>query len=149
MSNWTAITSDHLKASGYGTVVDRAQSQAAGSIDPIVEAIADAVSRVRAACSTGNALDVDSTKVPNSLKGLTIRIAFFSLCERIGLPLSEDQRESRKNDNSYLLRISDSKMRFEAPDTAAGSAEMQRSDGIETVSQTNRDQYSREGMAGL
>jgi hypothetical protein len=122
MSNWTTITIDSLKAAGHGTIVDTAQTAGAGSVDPIAESIADAISRVRSACSAGNQLDVDPTKVPNSLKGLTIRIALFGLMERIGYALTEDQRDTRRNDNSWLLRINDNETRFEKPDNAAADS---------------------------
>lgn len=118
-------------------------------MDPVTEAIADAVSRVRGAISTGNELDADPTKVPNSIKGLTIRIALFALMERIGYALTEDQRDTRRNDNSYLLRINDSKIRFERPDNPAGDAEMQIGSGIDTVTKTNREHFTRKGMDGL
>ena len=149
MSNWTSISIDTLKAAGHGAIVEAAQTAGIGSVDPVGEAIADAVSRVRAACSTGNQLDADATTVPNSLKGLTIRIGLFALMERIQFPLNEDQRETRRNDNTYLLRINDDKLRFELPDTAAGDAEMQTGTGIDTVTKTEREHYTRRGMEGL
>ena len=149
MSNWTSISIDTLKAAGHGVIVEAAQTAGIGSVDPVGEAIGDAVSRVRAACSTGNQLDADATTVPNSLKGLTIRIALFALMERIQFPLNEDQRETRRNDNTYLLRINDDKLRFELPDTAAGDAEMQTGTGIDTVTKTEREHYTRRGMEGL
>ncbi len=149
MSNWTAITVDTLKAAGHGAIVGAAQTAGIGGVDPVAESIADAVSRVRAACSTGNQLDADPTKVPNSVKSLAIRIALFALMERINYPLSEDRRDTRRNDDSALLRINDDKLRFELPDTAAGSAEMQRGTDIDTVTRTNRHPYTRRGMDGL
>jgi hypothetical protein len=149
VSNWTTITIDTLKAAGHGALIDAADSAAAGSVDPVGESIADAVSRVRAACSAGNQLDADSTTVPNSLKGLTIRIALFALMERINYPLGEDQRDTRRNDNSYLLRISDDRLRFEIPDTAGGNAEMQPGSAVDIVTRTDRREYTRRGMEGL
>ena len=149
MSNWTSITSDTLKAAGHAAIVDAAESAATGSVDPTGESIADAVSRVRAACSAGNQLDADTTTVPNSLKGLTIRIALFALMERIAYPLSDDQRETRRNDNSYLLRISNDRLRFEIPDNAAGNAEMQPGTDVDIVTRTERRDYTRRGMEGL
>jgi hypothetical protein len=149
MSNWTAITIDSLKAAGHAAIVDTADTAGVGGVDPVAESISDAVSRVRAACSTGNQLDIDATTVPNSLKGLTIRLALFALMERINFPLSEDQRETRRNDNSYLIRISNDKLRFENPDTPAGDAEMQQGAGIDTVTRTDRRPYTRRGMDGL
>jgi hypothetical protein len=148
--NWTQITEDSLKAAGHGAIITAAQTAGIGGQDPVAESIADAVARVRAACSTGNTMDADPTKVPNSAKGLTIRIALFGLLERINYPLSEDQRDTRRNDYSFLLRISDDKLRFELPDTAAGSAEMQEAAGeIDIVTQTPRGPYTRRGMDGL
>ena len=149
MSNWTSITIDTLKAAGHAAIIEAAQTAGIGGVDPVAESIADAVSRVRAACSTGNQLDADTTKVPNSVKGLAIRIALFALMERINYPLTEDQRDTRRNDNSYLLRISDDQLKFELPDTAAGNAEMQRGADMDTVTRTNRRPYTRRGMEGL
>ncbi len=149
MSNWTSITIDTLKAAGHGAIVDAAQTAGIGGIDPVAESIADAVSRVRAACSTGNQLDADPTKVPNSVKSLTVRIALFALMERINYPLTEDQRDTRRNDNSSLLRINDDKLRFELPDNPAAGAEMQSGFDMDTVTQTDRKPYTRRGMEGL
>jgi hypothetical protein len=123
--NWTAITIDHLKASAWGSLVDSARTGAVGSIDPAGEAITDATARVRRAVSTGNVLDADPTKVPNSLKSVTVRLAIFILCERIGLILTQDQRDTKQADLSDLKRISDSRIRVETPDTPDANAEMQ------------------------
>jgi hypothetical protein len=149
MSNWTSITADTLKAAGHSAIVDAAQSAGIGAVDPVAESIADAVSRVRAACSTGNQLDADPATVPNSLKGLAIRIALFALMERINYPLNEDQRETRRNDNSLLLRINDDRLRFELPDNPAGGAEMQTGLDMDTVTSTDRRPCTRRGMEGL
>jgi len=64
-------------------------------------------------------------------------------------PQNEDQRETRRNDNAYLLRINDDKLRFELPDTSAGDGEMQAGTGIDTVTRTEREHYTRRGMEGL
>ena len=125
--NWTAITIDHLKSAGHGAVVDRAQTTAAGGIDPAAQEIANATARVRSAVKAGNVLDADPAKVPNSLLGLTVRLAVFFLMERIRFSLTEDQKETKKNDNSYLLRITDKRERFEvADDPATDGGEMQQ-----------------------
>jgi hypothetical protein len=116
MPNWTNISLDDLKASGHGLIVDRAQTLATGGVDPVTDAIDNAVARVRRAVQAGNALDTVATKVPRSLKAVTVRLVLFALMERIGLPLSEDQRKTRENDNSDLLRIADRKVRIEPAD---------------------------------
>lgn len=123
MPNWTAITADDLKAAGHGAIVDRARTLAVGSVDPVDDAIANAVARVRRAVQAGNTLDSDADLVPRSLKSLIVRLVLFALMERIGMPLSEDQRATRKSDESDLLRIADRKVRVEPaddPSTTAG-----------------------------
>jgi len=147
--NWTQITTDTLKAAGHSAIISAAETAGIGSVDPVAESIADAVSRVRAACSAGNQLDSDPTKVPNSVKSLTIRIALFALMERINYPLSQDQRETRRLDTNSLLRINTDKLQFETPDNPAGNAEMQTGTSIDTVTATNRHHYTRRAMDGL
>jgi hypothetical protein len=135
--NWTLITSDDLKANAYGGLVDAAQALAAGANDPVGEAIADAVSTVRGAIATGNQLDTNAGKVPNSLRSLTARLAVFALMERLQVELNVDQRATRQGDQARLNRISEQRIRFETPDTAGGAAEMQAGAGIETVARGN------------
>lgn len=125
MSNWTAITEDMLKAAGHSAIIAAAGTAGIGNVDPVAEAIENAVSKVRRGVSAGNDLDVDSTKVPNSLAGLTIRLAFYNLCSRIEYELSKDQADDKRNDQSEINRIFDKQIRVEAPDTAGGGGEMQ------------------------
>lgn len=113
---WTTITLDDLKASGLAWVVEKAQDVSTGAVDPAEAEIANAVARVRRSVASGNPLDTNPAKVPESLKGLTVRLALFALMERLWIPLSDDQRDTRKNDNSDLLRIADRKVLLEAPD---------------------------------
>jgi hypothetical protein len=137
MSNWTIITADDLKAAGFGLIVDKAQTTAVGSVDPVAYVIADAVARVRRSLGR-RVLDLDPTKVPNSLKGLTVRLAIYALMQRIRLTLTEDQRKSRDYDNSDLLRLADdTKITVETPDNPAGSAEMQQTVTSETIQAGN------------
>jgi hypothetical protein len=137
MSNWTSITIDDLKATGLGFVVDKAQTAATGATDPVAEAVAGAVARVRRALA-GRQMDRDTTKVPNSLKPVTVRLALFTLFGRLQFPLSADQAEQRKADNSDLLRLSDNpKIPVELPDDSGGTAEMQRGPSSETVQPGN------------
>ena len=122
MSNWITITPDHLKAAGHGAIVDRAQTLATGGVDPVSYAISASVARVRRAVEAVNDLDTDVTKVPNSLEALTVRLALYALAERIGLPLSEDQRKSRDLDAEDLAELSRRKIRVEPPDNIDSSA---------------------------
>lgn len=116
MSNWLTITPDHLKAAGHSAILARAQTLAVGDLDPVTDAIASAVARVRRAVAAGNDLDADATKVPKSLEDVAVRIALFRLMERIGLPLSEDQRKSRDLDAADLQELSAGRILVEPPD---------------------------------
>jgi len=149
MSRWTAIEEDHLRAGAHGAILDQARATAAGGLDPVEEEIGNAVARVRRAVSTGNVLDADAGKVPNSLKGVTVRIAVYALMERIGLPLSPDQQTKAKDITSDLNRIADNKTKVEAPDTPASSAEMQATGGAVEAVGVPRRQTGRERTSGL
>jgi hypothetical protein len=127
MSRWVSISADTLKAFGHGALVDTAGTRAIGSLDPVDETISAAVAQVRRAISTGNVLDADEEKVPKSLKALTVRVALYALMDRIGMALEPDEKEQRKTDNGELRRITDNRLKVEAPDVAAASGEMQPS----------------------
>ncbi len=148
MGNWTAISAEDLKAIAYGGIIDAANSQAAGYNNPVAEAISDAVAMVRGAISTGNVLDQDATKIPNSLRSLACRTAVFALMERLQIELTQDQRITRQSDLSRLSRITDQKIRFENADTPGGSGEMQPGANIETVQRGNHGN-DRETLRGL
>jgi len=149
MSNWIAITEDMLRATGQGAIIDSAKETASGvEADPIAEEINSVTARIRGAISTGNTLDVDPTKIPKSLSGLAKRMIVFALMERVLFELNTDQRDTRKNDNSYLLRINDDRLRFELPDNPAGSAEMQPGATFEVVT-SQRRQNTREELRGI
>jgi len=139
MSNWTSITVDNLKAAGYGDIVDGARTEATGGVDPVVQEIADAVARVRRAVATGNSLDANESKVPNSLLGVTVRLALYGLMRRIRFALSEDQRNKERDDISDLKRIADNKLRVELPDDNGGSGEMQRGNVVAAVNVPRRE----------
>ena len=147
MSNWTAITQDDVEAYVAADYIAAAQTFSVGAADPVTEAIADAVATVRTAVSTGNALDTDPTKVPNSLKGLAARRAAFALLARAQVNLSEDQRDERKNDQSRLNRISDDKIQVEKPDSA-GPTEVQPGPSVDVIG-ASRQQTARRRTEGL
>ncbi len=147
MANWKSLTADHLKASGMGFVVDKARTSSTGDVDPVDQAIEDAVARVRRAI-TGSALDADVTKVPKSLHSLAVRMALFTLMTRLTIPLSLDQQKMRDADNSDLLRISDKRIPVEVPDVSGGTAEMSPMGGIVALN-TPRRLTGRERTNGL
>lgn len=121
MPRWTTITADHLKAAGYGTIITRAQTLSVGSIDPVDEAIANAVARVLRAIAPGNVLDADPAKIPGSFKGVAEKLALYDLMERIGLPLSPAQEQVLRDITSDLNRTADNRTKVELADDPATS----------------------------
>ena len=115
--NWLTITIDDLKAVALSEIIDRAQTLVTpGQENPVTIAIADAVSAVRAATATGNALDADPTTVPRSLRALTARRAVFALLERAQTALTVDQQNTRLADEALLTRIREERQRVEPAD---------------------------------
>ena len=147
--NWTAITEASVKSAKNSIILTRVRALAsqAGDVDPLPEIIADTVATLRAACSTGNQLDVDTTKIPNSLKGLALRMIIRSLKDYLQVPLTQDERDKATEDSSYRNRISDQKMRFEIPDQAA-AGEMQSAGSLDVVT-ANIPFAGRQNMNGL
>ena len=147
--NWTAITETSVKSAKNSTILARVRSLAAqsGDADPLTEIIADTVATLRAACSTGNQLDIDTTKIPNSLKGLALRMIIRALKDYLQVPLTQDERDKATEDSSYRNRISDQKMRFEIPDQAA-AGEMQSAGSLDVVT-VNIPFAGRQNMNGL
>ncbi len=122
MPRWFTLTADHLKAAGHGAIMDAAQTKAVGGIDPIQEAIDNAIARVQRAIATGNVLDADPTKIPASFKGVAEKLAIYDLMERIGLALSAAQEQNARAITSDLNRTSDNKTKVELADDPATSA---------------------------
>lgn len=153
MARWFAITEDHLRASGYGTIVDRARECASaensGTVDPVDDAIQNAVGRVRRAVAPGNVLDIDPTKVPGSFKGAATKLALFDLYRVIGLPLTQDDQDEKRDINSDLKRTADNKLKVDLADDPEGAATFADTGmGVEAV-HVPRRQTGRDRTSGL
>lgn len=125
MPRWFTPTADHLKAAGHGHIVDSARTMAVGELDPVDEAIANAVARVHRAIAPGNVLDADPTKIPASFKGVAVKLAIYDLMERIGMLLTEDQTQAKRDITSDLNRTADNRLKVEMPDNPASSPTIQ------------------------
>lgn len=150
MSNWTTITDAAVTATKNGTLLAKVRALAAsqGQADPLPEIVADIVATIRARCSTGNQLDADTTRIPNSLKGLALRMVTRALKDWLQMPLSPDEGKKAEEDSGFLNRIMDNKVRFETPDNPAGGGEMQSAGSIEITGASKRF-ASRDTMNGL
>lgn len=148
--NWTNITDAAVNATKSAVVLANVRKLAAaqGAADPLPEMIADVIATLRASISTGNTLDVDTTKIPNSLKGLALRMIVRRLKDYCQMALTADERTQAEEDRSYLNRISDNKLRFELPDSPAGSGEMQHGSELDLIS-VSRRHATRGNMNGL
>jgi hypothetical protein len=149
VSRWITITADHLKAAGHGALIDKARTVAVGSLDPVQQAIDTATARVRRAVASGNALDADASKVPASFEGVTVNLALFALHARIGLPLSDDQKQTQRDITGDLNRTSDDKRKVEVPDDAATEPTMQATGIKAEAINVPRRQTGRDKLSGL
>lgn len=148
MPRWFALSTDFLKATAHGDLIDRARSLATGGVDPVTEAIANAVARVRRAIAPGNVLDLDAAKIPGSLKGAAEKLAIYDLMERIGLPDSY-WAGPRKDILSDLNRIADNKTKVELADDAESTATFAPTGQKVTAVNVPRRQTGRDNTSGL
>ncbi len=139
MSNWTALTATLVKTGKRSEIYATVESVATtnGDADPVPEMIADVTATIRAALSMGSVLDIDQTKIPNSLKGLALRMMTRRLKDYIEYPLSTDELKQADDDRNYLNQIINAKIQFEKPDTPSGSAEQQPASGFEQTTGGN------------
>ena len=152
MSNWTTIALADVRTAKNAIYLDNMEAQATanGDGDPLPGYIAQVISRLRGAISVGNQLDIDPTKIPNSLKDLALRMIIRLVkVDYLEASLTEDERKLYDEDKSYINRIIDQKIKFEIPDDAGGEAEMQQTGGLDIVTQTRREPWTRHGMDGL
>jgi len=151
MANWTAINNNNLEAYVHPAYVNAAIAQGIN----LTALIADVTAKIRAAIAAGNILDVDKTKVPNSLVGLAGRMCTRAVKTALDMVLTQDERDQRKEDNDYLKTLENEKIAFETPDTPAGSAEMQSSGDIlqqqtgGNIDGTTPTEFSRKTTDGL
>lgn len=141
MSNWIAINEAAVRTGKITVFVDAMQARATadGEADPLPEYIADVSATLRAAISVGNDLDFDPTKIPSSLKGLALRLITRRIKDYLEQPLSTDELKQADDDRSYLNRIIDDKIRFEAPDTPGGGDQIQSAGGyVDTINSVPR-----------
>lgn len=153
MANWKSITEALVRTAKNTAILDSVQSLAGsrGEDDPLPAIIAKVIARIRSAVSAGNALDSDTTKIPNSLEGLAVGMITRGLKDYLEIELSSAEQKQADDDRSWLNRIVDEKLQFETPDDSAGSGEMNSSyPSIATVDpDTTKRRTTRGGMAGL
>lgn len=149
MPRWITPNEDKLRALGHGSILDEARNIASGDVDPVPRALTAATNRVLRAVAAGNLLDEDATKVPASLEDVTLNLALYDLMSLIGMPLSKDQSDNRRDITSDLNRISDEKKKLELADNPAASASF--ADTGMKVSSVNvpRRQTGRDRQSGL
>jgi hypothetical protein len=149
MSNWTTIADSDLNDAKHAAIIAAAQSLGTTEGEnPVPGVTQEVISRIRAMMSVANVLDANALAVPNSLKGLAVRMIIRALKTRIELSLTDDERAEQKEDASYLNRIGDLKLRFEMPDNPDGSAEMQSVTPSPGIPLRHREftQWSEDGL---
>ena len=129
MSNWTTISVADLNDTKVAAMVDalRSSALADGQSDPSARIIQEVVSRIRAEIKGcyKNKLDIDTAKIPNSLKDLACRMIIRLLKNRLELALTEDERSDKRSDERFLERISRCEVPISTPDQPTDSGEVQ------------------------
>ena len=152
MPRWTAITETIVRTGKISALVDAVQGRADADAqaDPLPQMIADVTATLRSAVSTGNALDSNTAKIPNSLLGLGTRMVVRRVKDHLDMEMTAAEQKQADEDRSYLNRIMDAKLKFETPDDADGSSEMNPSQpSIRTVEPDTTRRFTRGGMGGL
>lgn len=144
MSNWITIVADDLAGAKIAAFMTTAVANGFNQ----AEAIADVTARIRSAVNSGNVLDADTTKIPQSLKGMAVRMVVALAKAHIEYPLTADEKTLQSDDSGFLRRIIDEKLKFETPDNPAASAEMQQSTPNPAIAPRHR-RFSHRHQEGL
>jgi hypothetical protein len=151
MSNWTSINETMVRTGKLSVFMNAMQARAAAASEanPLPNMISGVVSRIRRAIVHGNVLDVDPTKIPNSLVDLATRLIQRRIKSYLNQELTKEESAQADDDRADLNQIVANKTPFETPDVPAGDAEMQSGGGlIDTVTPGNSGN-SRDDTARL
>lgn len=122
-----------------------------GQVDPLPDAIVEAVAQVRAEIQTcaANSVSSDATCVPVSLRDVACWIVLDRLATRLSaIKLTPDQVREIEAARKKLERVADCKLAVERPSEILTPASVQRVGGAsvvaadETVRTTTREQMS-------
>lgn len=134
-TTWITITVADLDTAKAAALVDALRTSALrgtpAQADPMPGIIASVTVRIRAEISAGGktVLDADATRLPPSLKSLALRMVLREGQSRLNavgaLPLSDDEREEKKDDLRYLERIARGEISVEASDNPESTPSVQ------------------------
>jgi phage gp36-like protein len=124
MPTWIALAEGDILAAKAGALVAAARTAAlaAGQADPLYGALANVTARIRAEIAAGGrtVLAADPEALPPSLVALGARMVVRELQGRIdvfdGVPLSDSDKESWRQDVRYLERIARGEITVESSD---------------------------------
>lgn len=129
----------------------RSAAIAVGQVDPLPDAIVEAVAKVRAAiqsCAT-NSVSVDATCVPVSLRDVACWLVLERVARRLSaIKLTPDQMKGIEEARGELDRVAACKLAVETPSEVLSPASVQRGGGAsvvaadESVRTTTRNQMS-------
>lgn len=147
---WISITENDLNATKLAPLMSalRTAALAEGQGDPVPEMTAGVISRVRrmiAACRT-NRVDVDATKIPESLKELCCRLIIIAAKNRLEIPLTDDERKQWDIDERELAAISKCDLPIETSDNSEAPPVQSTQPGPSIKGRTQR--FSREQQEG-
>lgn len=147
---WISISLETLYEASIAALVDACseRAKADGQDDRAPGIIAGVIAEVRrkiASCKT-NTLDSDETKIPASLRDLTVDLILFRLKKALGIALEEDERKALERHERNLDRIAACTDVIDQPDDEA-TPETQSASGTPSATEC-RAQTRRRRRSG-
>lgn len=154
--SWITLTVAQLDTAKAAALVDALQTAAlaTGQTDPLPEIIGNVTARIRMEIAAGGrtVLDADATKLPPSLKSLSLRMVLREGQSRLNaagaLPLADDEKEEWRQDVRFLERIAKGEITVEASDNPESSPTVQSKVSRPLISAPDR-QFTREHQDGI
>lgn len=146
--SWIAINLNTLKEAKVAALVDACDSAALGDEQEnrsagIIQGVINEVRNAVATCQS-NQVDEDTTKVPTSLRDLTVDLIIARLKATVEIEQTQDERENLSYRRSQLKAIAACALVVDQPDTAI-EAEVQGGSGTELVREPGTNPFGGMG----
>ncbi len=119
---WISITTDTLKEAKVAALIEACDSAALGDGQSnrsagLIQGVINEVRNAVASCTT-NRVESDTTKVPESLRDLTVDLIIARLKGAVEIQLTQDERENLSYRRSQLKAVAACDLVVDQPTTA-------------------------------
>lgn len=150
--SWISITADNLEAYLVAAQLTALRTEAldAGQADPFTEIMPDIVRKVRGyiASNPVNLLDTSELTIPPELKADVCYLIIAPMLGRLGIALTDDQRDQVKLAHTTLVALREKKLVVSRPLNPV-VPDVQSAGGVETVTPASGRKYTTEKLDGL